>query len=371
MSTKHRKNMTHIVFVWLALGFGFVDQLPAQDPGDEGSLYAKGFNILRVSFPTYGEVKTFSLKVSFDGETFHDTSAGLPRPWRLFRSINCEPERTTILVPVVACFGVKRFIFEATGTCWFHWKIDFQDEDIESIEVTQIAEVRRPNRVDLDFIAGLGDPDLVRAMFGDDIFERLTGNTREQFESREVRAVKVIGQLLMATRADEAEAVRPHGSIENAVKSADTLLALAKEFPESSYAPYAAYYAGCCYSAAGGDVLEKTMKERGIQDSSLTAQKLQALAAEPKAASHYSKAEEALTLAANRADLYLKPRAVYMQAVLVGMRGEWDEMERLLDKALAEAPGEGTVRQLVDGARRHLARVKQREQRQAGALEKD
>ena len=76
---------------------------------------------------------------------------------------------------------------------------------------------------------------------------------------------------------------------------------------------------------------------------------------------HCAKADEALALTANRADLYLKPRAIYMQAALVGMRGEWDEMERLLDKASATAPGAGTVQNLVDKARRGLARARARE----------
>jgi len=344
----------------------------------DGTARAKSFLVLKVTFYADVELGDVSLEISFDGETFFTALLGLPRPDRLFKSISRGSEGTTVLVPAVAGFAVgdPQFFIQEGGTYWVKWGAKSKREgDFRELEVRQTIHAERASQSDLAFLERISDPDLLRHLFGEDFFDRQTDTVRERMlapSGADYRALKVIARLLEATRADDpGEVVRPRGGIESALKWADALLPLAKEFPESSYAPYAAYYAGCCYLAAGGDVLEKTMKERGIEDSALTAKKLQALAAEPEAALHCGKAEEALSLAANHADLYLKPRAVYMQAALLGMRGQWDEMERLLDKALAEAPGEGTIQQLVDRARRGLAKAKERQQQEEGAAKED
>ena len=343
-----------------------------------GPVHAKAWTLFKVSFPNQGEVKAVSLSVSTDGNNFRAAEAGLPNGWNLFKSMTYDVHQTTVLVSVVADWsrGEERFLFDEAGIYWLRWGIAFEKEDIAGMKIHQTLRVLAPCSADAKFLGRLSGLGFLRDLLGPEFFAGIPSDEFRAWATSangaDWRALIVIHELLEATRADDlGRVIRARGSIENALRWADVLLQLAKQVPESSYTPYAAYYAAWCYSAAIGDLLDRTMKQRGIDDSSLTEAKLRALAAEPEAAPHYSKAQEALTLAANRADLYLKPRAVYMQAILVGMRGGWDEMERLLDKAAAEAPGEGTIRQLVDGARRDLARVKQREQRQGGALEND
>ena len=350
----------------------------------DGKACARGMVVLRVTFPSRGEVWRVALNSSINGEDFGEAGVGLLGTPDLFTSVTYHDGETTILVPAAGWFGSGVLYFDGPGTQWFRWTITFRDQDkarteydqrdydIEPLVVEQMVQVKPAQRVDLDFIARVGEVEVARTLFGRDPAEGRGDIEGERYGDAEVRAARVISVLLRATRADDpGSALSGRTSMDNVIEWAKTLAGLAKEFPESSYAPYAAYYAGCCYLAVGADVLEKIMKEREIQDSSLTGDKLRALTDEPEVASYYLKAQNALTLAADRADLYLKPRAIYLQAGLVGTRGEWDEMERLLDKALAEAPGKGTIRQLVDGARRDLARVKEREQRHGGAVEED
>jgi len=336
----------------------------------EGQAHAKGVVLLRAELPSLKCPSDWSIQVAMDDGNFVDPGFGLHRGKRLLTLMEDQHGCVVNEVAFTAAgdLGPMAFVFASPGTYQLRWLIGSVESHSADFIIDQQIRVYAPRQGDLTFLRRVGNPAFLRHLFGDDFFERKGEGKRKELLSpagADARALFVVAELLEATRArDPGEVVRPRKSIENALKWADALLPLAQEFPESSYAPYAAYYAGCCYFAAGGDVLEKTMKERRIQDSSLTPQKLQELAAEPEAASHQSKAEEAFALAINRADAYLKPRAIYMRAGLVGMRGEWDEMERLLDRASAEAPGEGTIQRLVDRARRGLAKAKQRKEQE-------
>ncbi|RMH34759.1 MAG: hypothetical protein D6690_10030, partial [Nitrospirae bacterium] len=184
-------------------------------------LSAKGFNILQVSFPTRGEVSGVSVQFSWDGEIFHSADVGLPRPWQLLPSVSYGKGWTTISVPAVAAFGLgeARFFLEKPGTCWFRWNINFKDKNIESIKIERIVEVAPSTGADLDFTMRLGGPDLARAMFGKDFFERQSGVAHEQMMDPEMRALMVIRRFLEAARARTMEDVKlPKGDVK---KTAD------------------------------------------------------------------------------------------------------------------------------------------------------
>lgn len=353
---------------------GVTSQLQAEDvlTTVDGDARAKGVTLLRLTFPSRGEVWTVRLDTSGDGEEFREAGVGLPRAYNVFRSVAREEGSTTILVPVIAWFRTERFFFDEPGRYWFRWGIAFRDQDkprtvrdqrdfdIEAVVVDQVVEVGVPTRADLHFISGLADEDLARYIFGADFFERQTGDAIQHVADPEVRAVGVIGRLLYATRGRSPETVMglagPKGDVG---KAADSLVTLAKEIPDSSYAPYAAYYAGCCYAAIGTKTVIETIRARRVRgqrkDRAAEAELRYSLAEKDR---DFAKAHAAFAVAAERGDAYLKPRALYQQGFLRIFAGALDQGEKLLDRALDAGGEEGTIRTMVDKLRGQMARAK-------------
>ncbi len=346
---------------FLVASQGYSNDAPGK-PTD--TFHEKGIGVIRSVFPSKGEVWDISLKWSRDGETYYSANVGLPRPWRLFRSVSYSAERTTVLIPVAAFFATSEamLFFREPGKYWFRTEVDFRDVDkprtvpdqrdasIEPVVVDQVFEVEPLTKEDLDFIAGLADPALMRAMFGEDFFEQLTGNAVEQYADPEVQAVKVIGRLLSATRDDWAgDIMRVAGPRGDIRKAAEMLLSLAKRFPESSYAPYAAHYAGCCYFSACIDKAEEGIRVRTKQgrlanDLALGRYRVALLKQNPDTARAY----EAFSLAAQRGDDYLKPRTLYQHGTMRLFSFDFDEAERLLTEATRVAPGERMLEKWFD-----------------------
>lgn len=349
-------------------------QLHANDvyTGVDGDAHAMGVVLLRVTFPSRGEVWSVRLGTSRDGKEFREAGIGLPRAYQLFRSISYHEGTTTVLVPAIAWFRTGRFFFDEPGRYWFRWGIAFRDQDkprtvrdqrdfdIEAVVVDQVVEVGVPTRADLDFISGLADEDLARYIFGADFFERQTGDAIQHIADPEVRAVGVIGRLLYATRGRSPEtAIGLAGPKGDVGKAADSLITLAKEIPDSSYAPYAAYYAGCCYAAIGTNTVIETIRARRVRgqrkDRAAEAELRYSLAEKHR---DFAKARAAFAVAAERGDAYLKPRALYQQGFLRIFAGALDQGEKLLDRALEAGGEEGTIRTMVDELRGQMARAK-------------
>lgn len=328
----------------------------------DGEAHAKGVVLLRVTFSSKGEVWSVRLDTSRDGEEFREAGIGLPRAYKLFRSIANDQKNTSVLVPAIAWFRTEGFFFDEPGTYWFRWGISFRnqekprtvpdqrDPNIEAVVVDQIVEVEPPTQADLDFIAGLGGRNLMRAMAGEDFFERQTGDAIEHVSDPEVRAVGVIGRLLYATRegwvGDIMRVAGPRGDARNA---AEMLLNLAKEIPESSYAPYAAYYTGCCYYASCFEEAEEAVRSRNKEvefKSDLAQGKYRV--AQLKRNPDTVKAYEAFTLAAQRADDYLKPRVLYQHGTMRLSSLDFDEAEQLLTEASRVVPGERRLQKWFD-----------------------
>ena len=337
----------------------------------DGRAHARGVVLLRLTFPSTGEVWRVRLDTSRDGEEFREAGIGLPRAYQLFRSIAYDDRNTSVLVPAIAWFRTGKFFFDEPGNYWFRWGISFRDEEkprtvpdqrdpnIEAVVVDQLVSVDRATEADLNFIERLAEPDLTRAMFGADFFERLTGNAIEHYADPEVRAVKVIGQLLSVTREKTpGQAIAwygPHGDIR---KAAEMLLALARDIPESNYAPYAAYYAGFCYVSIASNKLQDALRSqrtagRPRDKIAETTQLVAFFQNDPDCA----KTQESFTLAAQRADDYLKPRVLCQQAGLSVAGGAFDDAEKLLTRALEMAPGERTIQKWVDKTRKEADRM--------------
>lgn len=323
----------------------------------DGRAHAKGLILLRATIPVHGELGDLQLRYSRDGDEFEEAGIGLPRPWRYFSSASSNEEETTVLVPMVARFQIGEFRFDEPGTYYLRWSVGIKD--VKGFNFDQVLEIQPPHAADLDFIEGLGEPALMRAMFGFDVFERQTGTAVEYYADPGVRALEVIGRLLYATRArDPLNVERPKG---DAHQTADTLLKLAKGIPKSSYAPYAAYYAGCCYAATGlARNIEKIRSARIPGEPKDRVVEANQRAALVRKDPDCAKALDAFAFAARRADDYLKPLALYQQAFLQVFRGAFDEAERLMTQAEAVVPGTGTIESWIADVRSELEEMKKR-----------
>jgi len=337
------------------------------------ALRAKAANVISLQLQTRREISDFGLKISLDGETYHNCSVGLPRAWQLFYLISQTTRDVTITVPVVGGFsgGVEEFLFIEPGEYWFRWRVKYEN-GVEPTVVEQKVVVSESSDADLAFIKRLADPRVCRLVYGPDWFDRHTATQAEHYADPEPRAVKVIGRLLYATRdKTPAGAMGTAGPQGDMVDLGHALLEIAKEIPESSYAPYAAYYAGCCFAStsmyAVDEQGQKEASEGRFKDETARRRRLYALhKADPLSA----KGKEAFLFAAERADAYLKARALYQSARLTLSRGELEEADRLLSRAEVEAPGSGTVGDLIHKLRSNFDAKRAEFERAAAPQEK-
>lgn len=340
--------------------------------GSDVALRAKAANVISLQLQTRREISDFGLKVSLDGETYHNCSVGLPRAWRLFYSISQTEREVTITVPVVGGFsgGLEEFLFREPGKYWFRWTVKYKDGSEASV-FDQEVDVFESTASDMAFIERLADPKVCRLVYGPNWFEQHTSTEAEHYADPEPRAVKVIGRLLYATRdKTPASAMGTAGPQGDMVKAAQILLDLANEIPDSSFAPYAAYYAGCCFTSTGlyavDEQGQKEASEGRFEDETAHRRRLYALhKADPLSA----KGKEAFLFAAERGDEYLKARALYQSARLTLSRGEMEEADELISRAELAAPGSGTVGDLVQKLRSNFDRNRAKFERAASPEE--
>jgi hypothetical protein len=216
-------------------------------------------------------------------------------------------------------------------------------------------------QADLNFLSRLSDPTVVRRLVGDDEFERVTnlqqeGNT--DTSPNDYWSLTILREVLEITRTrDVTDLFRTRGSVDTTRSWADALFDLVKAFPDTTYASYAAHYAGCSYAAlcygrtqevVRGERIPGQKKERKAE-----AERVVALTKEDQ---DCSRALEAFALAVEAADEYLKPRVLFQQALMLMSRGELDEGKRLLKAAEGLATGDNTILEWTGKIREQLDR---------------
>jgi len=321
------------------------------------------------------KLSDFELQVTFDGGTFHPLGAGHPRADDLFRSIQYLDNHIRIMVVLIGNLQYSNGIFfpERAGEYLFRWKVVLDEENAGPQWIESRIIFAPTDHADLAFLQRIADSRTTKLLFGEDFFGRQGQATRERLlgpKGPDIRALMPIFELLEATRAREpGDVVRPRKSIENGLRWADSLFELAREFPDSSYAPYAAYYAGCCYLTAVEAAIKKVQMEtgNGQGDGGMTGSDWQALLAVGRANPNYAKADEAMKFAVEKADIYLKPRALYMSAFVRGCTNNWEETERVLDDAIEAAPGDSLIEEMVEKLRRQLAIARERDEKTKSA----
>jgi hypothetical protein len=355
--------------VGLTVLCGFAATLKALEveTGVEHGAHAKGIVVVRASFPSQGEVGGVGLRLTRDGVESCELGVDVyGRQNLLLRSIAHRERITTIRIPtILGRFQKGIWVFDEPGAYQLRWGVNFKEESVEGFKVHQAVELAPPLDADREFLERLADPSLLQRLFGEDFFDQQTESFLDRILAEtgaDHRALTVIVPLLKATRApNPQEAARPRQSAENARTWAEAMYELAKELPDSSYAPYAAYYAGCCYSAVAIARIVETVQDERIpgerKDRIAEVKRRFALA---KTDSELGKGLKAFAVAADHGDEYLKPRALYQQAFIQAFAGKLDDAEALLSEAEAVAPGEGTVREMIERVRQEICEFKQK-----------
>ena len=348
-----------IMLVLLSTRAGVIAAHPDAHPTVEGTPHAKGVVLLRVTFPTSGEVTSVSLRMSRNREEFASVHTGVSRNSRCLYDVSYDGETTTVAAPVVGNFANDDayFLFKEPGTYSLRWGIGLGDGEVRGFKVYQEIKVERAQPADLAFISRVSAPEFFRRLVGEDVVARLTGQARDVVADpnrSEFRWSIVIRRLLEATQQREP-LEGAHESEEAFLRWASTMFDLAREFSESSYAPYAAFYAGGGYV---GYLCEVLYKEE-VGSKALRQHEL------------FNRAEEALRLAVEHGDSYLRPRAIYQQARLRAIVGDWEEAEDLLTKVDQVGNEGGTMATFTEELRKDIVRLQKRQQQREEAAAKE
>ncbi|HNO79874.1 MAG TPA: hypothetical protein PKN33_17640 [Phycisphaerae bacterium] len=301
-----------------------------------GELYAEAFNIVTFKLPDDRPVRHFGVSYSLDCERFTSLNAGLPRPGNLFSSIAEGADYSWLHLACVGQFrmGISGFLFDEPGKYCFKWEVEYVDAPGHRTTYVQEIEVLASRTEDRRFIERLGSLELLTYLMGDEWIQSLPESISESLmasDGTNGRALIIIAELLEMTRVNEPLKILDSDyDRETAIKWADQLWKIAKDIPDSSYAPYAAYFAGCCYSAiSSSDAIAevRALRVPGESKDKLgeAKQRFQLTHDDTR----FKEGLEAFRFAVDRGDAYLQPLASYQQAFLLAMGGEFKESEEI------------------------------------------
>jgi hypothetical protein len=322
--------------------------------------------LLKAFVPTGEKIGSGSFSLTKNGEQA-SAEFGPSRPYRNLGTKIVRPDGVEVIVVAVGRWspGFAEFAFDEPGTWVAKWSIGFEDRRIPDLELERTIRVGPISPPDREFLSRISDPGLLRQLFGADFFERRTDTVRDRMLSpsasgADFRALCIIAELLKATEYQEPwSTARERGSMESMMVWADVLWKLAQEFPESSYAPYAASYAGCCYLTSAFERFRTERNARGISDRKMTRAQFDLLSSSARNAGPFKKAEAALAFAVTHADAYLKPRALFYSTFVHFMRGDADAFASTLDAVSVAAPGDTVLTSWIPEQRKELDRLRQ------------
>jgi len=294
---------------------------------------AKGIVVLCARFSNSEELHSFGLEISLDGQTFADAQVGALRGLRLAGTMvdgsNVGSE-TVLMVPVVGRFGLgaEGFLFPDEGTYFLRWDIAFKAREVAGLKLAQSVQVDPASKADLDLLAQIGDRRWQ---------SRLLGFEPPEAASKDLLALGVIAALLEYPE----HSTGGWGTGDGKLQWGSPLMEVARQFAESSYAPYLAFYAAGVYLEHLAQTPEAKRRLPATKDHDL-----------------YHKADEALLFTVERADPFLKPRALCSLAYLRRCGGSWDEAEKYLARAEEQGGGQSNVLRVVHEMRRDILRLK-------------
>jgi len=162
---------------------------------------------------------------------------------------------------------------------------------------------------------------------------------------------KLNGDILgLALVAHIVESTRREGDPTHGKSEwADPLYDLAFAVPDSSYAPYVAYYAACSYMWQRKGLFVKTTYGFDLPDRRFADLE------------YYKKAQKALELAVNRGDPYIKPFAVCFLGGLKTLAGDFSGARTLIQSVEDEAQESPQVADLAGQVKRLVEKLENRD----------
>jgi hypothetical protein len=348
------------------MSFGICHAQPAS-LGAKGVPHSKEIVIMYSTFPDRGDVRDVGLSMSRDGVGYEPVHVGVPRSSEVLWNAGSHDGTTTVVVPIVGAFGMgeAEFLFQRPETVYLKLHATFRDPGTDSLDVVTVVHVERSTREDETFVRRIGESAFLQRLLGEDAFAEAPEGIRNRMsanDANDYRALIVIGRLLEATRLKDPQDVfgPEKGTPERALVWADTLWPLAKKLPDSSYAPYAAFYAGMSYFAlASRDSVDAVRKARVPGEHKDQVGEFLGRAELLTKDDRFAKGAEALQFAVDRGDAYLKPYALYHLGSLRARGGQLDAGEELFTRAMEVGGERGTVGDMVGKLRSELQNMKQ------------
>jgi len=331
---------------------------------------AQSMTVIGASIPGDFPVRSVQVTIAENGEPLCDVGANVHRKPLVHFSAASTGRDTVVSVPVPASFAKGTFLFPQAGEYRLEWLVATGDARRPSVTLYQKLKISPPNGSDVAFLESLVQPEVVEVLFDSAVQQNLR---RDAHGGKETVAVEVVRQLLEASLAEEIDSVlSTDRSAETAVRWAVALSKLALAFPESSYAPYAAHFAGCCYSATVFRVsVEAT---RGMRDPTKKKNKLRE--AENRALlisqdDMTSRAETAFAFACEHADSYLKPRCLLHFGMLKAVQLQEEESDRMWREAKELGGGDVSIERIATRFRREFKELREHRALQADQINGD
>lgn len=302
-----------------------------------GEAHAKGVVALRASFGSRVRIADVSLEMSVNGEDYVTVSTDLRGALPRFVSNGAQRTDVDLLIDQDLKSPCPGPAFHSPGRYYLRWHIRF-DEQPTAIEVDQIVDVGSVTDADACFLERAGDQEMLISLLGRDPFAAFGPEVREAVrrpENADCRAFPLIAMLKESMGDDPRTLAKTFPRELERRLWADTIYELLEACPQSSYAPYAACFAGTFYVA---EVEEANRREHQSR-----------VAPQAKDTADYRRARRALTIAT--ANPYLAGNAYYKLALLSCFAADWSEM----DAALASAE----TRALNDEDRRDFDELRQ------------
>lgn len=320
----------------------------------------KSFTVVAASIPNNSDVRNVQVTVSGDGSALRHTGAGVHHPWETHWGLRRGDDGMFLVVPLPASFVDGRFMFPEPGKYRVQWLIATGDPTAPSLTIDQTVEIGAPTRADLAFLDALTKPDLVAKLLGAGAQSLRERNPTDVRARNDLAALEVIRQLLEASLVHEVDGlISEQRTPESAVVWADTLTQLAFGLPESSYSPYAAHFAACCYAGVvfgrSTEAVRAAREPEKGKDRTREAGHRALLFSTDELT---PKAEAAFAFAVEHGDAYLKPITLYHRALFHGLTGEVEQSEALLNDAIQLVGEKGTVGELIRKFRPELEEMK-------------
>lgn len=328
--TKMRINNCSHSYIGILITVPFL--LPAEAQSDDVTIemippvHALGVNIVRIRYSGISETRTIDLQVSEDGAHFRAFELLQPdgKPTKI--QMHDSHQSSDRLIPVVANFDLvpTGFLFEEPGTHHLRWRVYSPAQSDHALEISQSINVGPVRASDREFLDSVMNVESWARVFGGSALSVMSEEQRQRLlgsAGANERTLLAIRELIQAPSfLEPSEVIRIGGGLEQTLERAEFYSDLAHRLGDSSYAPYAAYYAGTCYLVK----IQDENRRAGIGHVS----------SQSRDTSTYSKATAMLQIAYTNGDRFLKPRAYRTLSFLYALGASWTEAFKAIDDAI-------------------------------------